>query len=118
MFDDEPVDPNTISPLTAKSTYLSPVSRSRAAYSDYGPTRTPKSTTSTNVSPSRTFPSLPYTSQRDGFNDSPTFRKQLVEFMAPRNPFGNFNLHLKDEAVKPKKQIPDSHRNLQSGSKC
>ncbi|KAL3787661.1 hypothetical protein ACHAWO_009615 [Cyclotella atomus] len=112
LFDEEPQDPSTISPLTAKSTFLSPIAN-RAAFSDYGPTRTPKPSTSTSgVSPSKTFPSLPFTSRNDGFDDSPTFRKQLIEFMAL--PFNNIDLHLKDETVKPKKQIPKSQRNLQS----
>lgn len=115
LFDEEPQDPSTISPLTAKSTVLSPIFN-RAAFSDYGPTRTPKPSTSANVSPSKTFPSLPFTSQNDGFDNSPTFRKQLIEFMAPRNPFNmNLDLHLKDEKVKPKtRQIPTSQRNLRS----
>jgi hypothetical protein len=110
LFDDVAEDPHTISPLTTKSMAFSPHASMRSAFSDYGPSRTPKSELSS-VSPSRTFPSLPFTSSNDGFNHSPTFRKQLIEFMAPRNPF---NLNLKDEAVMPKKQIPKRHRNLQS----
>lgn len=109
-FDEETLDSHAISPLTEKGTFATPISR-RGALSDYGPTRTPKTNASTIVSPSRTFPSLPFTSRNDGFDNSPTFRKQLVEFMAPRNPF---NLNLKDEAVLPKKKVKEHEQNLQS----
>ena len=109
-FDEETLDSHAISPLTEKGIFASPIS-TRGAMSDYGPTRTPKPTASTIVSPSRTFPSLPFTSHNDGFNNSPTFGKQLVEFMAPRNPF---NLNLKDEAVLPKKKVKSHEKNLQS----
>jgi hypothetical protein len=99
-FDEETVGPSMISPLTTKS-----------MISNYD-TPSPRSANTT-FSPSRTFPSLPYCSRSNGFDESPTFRKQFVDFLGshPKNPF---NLNLKDEMIVTKKHIPKCQRNLQS----
>jgi len=99
-FEEEVKDPHTISPLTPK---ISPLT-TKQVMSDYGPRRNAHVRT-----PSRTFPILPF--RQEECAQSPAFKKQFVEFLGshPKNPF---NLNLKDEAVKPKKQVPKSSRNL------
>ncbi|KAL3778701.1 hypothetical protein HJC23_009914 [Cyclotella cryptica] len=99
-LDEERADPNMTSPLTTKT-----------MVSDYG-SPSPRSANTT-FSPSRTFPSVPYSSRSDGFVESPTFRKHFVDFLGshPKNPF---NLNLKDETIVAKKHIPKCQRNLKS----
>lgn len=99
-FDEETVVPSMISPSTTKS-----------MISNYD-TPSPRSANTT-FSPSRTFPSPPYCSRSNGFDESSSFRKQFVDFLGshPKNPF---NLNLKDEMIVTKKHLPKCQRNLQS----